>query len=137
MPTLEEQALAAIDAAEEMAIANVQVIRKMKMMFPAKVRPLIGVAPELAERQIGLVADVERAAVKTVAKKARKKTPHDKRLSRALKEVNAKARLKNGNLRKGWTQSKIMKKAHALARKYGPSTKKGQVRKTARRAYMR
>ena len=68
-------------------------------------------------------------------KRTRKKTDYDRRMKRALEEVNAKARLKDGSFRKGWDQSKVMKKAHKLARKYGPSTKKGQVRKTARRAY--
>lgn len=70
-------------------------------------------------------------------KKKRKKTDYDRRLKRALLEINKKARLKNGSWRKGWDQAKVMKKAHKLARKYGPSTKKGQVRKTARRAYKR
>jgi hypothetical protein len=134
VPTLEEQAIAAIDMAEEMAVANVQLIRKMKMLFPKSVRPLIGAAPDLAERQFGLVADVERAVVRKVS---RKKTDYDRRMSRALAEVNKTARLKNGSFRKGWDQAKVMKKAHKLARKYGPSTKKGQVRKTARRAYAR
>ena len=68
-------------------------------------------------------------------KRTRKKTDYDKRMKRALLEVNKSARLKNGSFRKGWDQAKVMKKAHKLARKYGPSTKKGQVRKTARRAY--
>lgn len=134
MPTVEEQAIAAIDMAEEMAVANVQLIRKMKMLFPKSVRPLISVAPDLAERQIGLVADLERTVVKKVS---RKKTDYDRRMSRALSEVNKTARLKNGSFRSGWTQSKVMQQAHKLARKYGPSTKKGQVRKTARRAYRR
>lgn len=70
-------------------------------------------------------------------KRKRKKTDYDRRLKRALLEVNKSARLKNGSFRKGWDQAKVMKKAHKLARKYGPSTKKGQVRKTARRAYER
>jgi SLT domain-containing protein len=70
-------------------------------------------------------------------KRTRKKTDYDRRLKRALLEVNKTARLKNGSFRKGWDQAKVMKKAHKLARKYGPSTKKGQVRKTARRAYKR
>jgi len=68
-------------------------------------------------------------------KRTRKKTDYDRRLKRALLEVNKTARLKSGAYRKGWDRSKVMKKAHKLARKYGPSTKKGQVRKTARRAY--
>ena len=70
-------------------------------------------------------------------KRTRRKTDYDKRLQRALLEVNRSARLKSGRFRKGWDQAKVMKKAHKLARKYGPSTKKGQVRKTARRAYMK
>ena len=70
-------------------------------------------------------------------KRTRKKTDYDRRLSRALLEVNKTARLKSGAYRKGWDRSKVMKKAHKLARKYGPSTRKGQVRKTARRAYRR
>ena len=70
-------------------------------------------------------------------KRNREKTDYDRRLQRALLEVNKTARLKNGSFRKGWSMSKVMKKAHKLARKYGPSTKKGQVRKTARRAYKR
>ena len=68
-------------------------------------------------------------------KRTRKKTDYDKRMRRALIEVNKSARLKNGSFRKGWDQGKVMKRAHKLARKYGPSTKKGQVRKTARRAF--
>ena len=44
---------------------------------------------------------------------------------------------KNGDFKKGWNQARVMKEAHRLARKYGPSTRKGQVRKTARRAYRR
>lgn len=68
-------------------------------------------------------------------KRTRKRTDYDRRLKRALLEINKTARLKNGSWRKGWDQAKVMKKAHKLARKYGPSTKKGQVRKTARRAY--
>lgn len=69
--------------------------------------------------------------------RTRKKTKRDKAMSRGLREAQAKARKKNGDFKKGWNQSRVMKEAHRLARKYGPSTKKGQVRKTARRAYER
>tara|TARA_Y100001963_G_C6748674_1_gene432949 strand:- start:699 stop:1052 length:354 start_codon:yes stop_codon:yes gene_type:complete len=41
----------------------------------------------------------------------------NRKLSAALTQVNKTARLKSGQLRKGWTQSKVMKKAHALAKK--------------------
>lgn len=49
--------------------------------------------------------------------RTRKKTKRDKMLSAALKEINKKARLKNGSLRKGWTQKKIMMKAQQLVRR--------------------
>jgi len=71
------------------------------------------------------------------AKRTRKKNGNDKIMKRALREANAKARLKNGSWRKGWNQSRVMTEAHRLRRKYSPSTRKGQVRKTARRAYTR
>ena len=59
----------------------------------------------------------------------------DKTMSRCLKEANAKYRKKNGQLKKGKTMSDVMRLAHRLCKKDG--TKKGQVRKTARRAYER
>ena len=53
--------------------------------------------------------------------------------------MNKKARLKNGSLRKGWSQRKIMQKAQAATTKIigKGGTKKGQVRKTARRAFLK
>ena len=46
--------------------------------------------------------------------KRRKKNP---KLKRALQEANGRLRLKNGSLRKGKTQSDIMKMAHKLMKK--------------------
>ena len=66
-------------------------------------------------------------------KRTRRKTKMDKTMSRCLKEANAKYRKKNGQLKKGKTMSDVMRLAHRLCKKDG--TKKGQVRKTARRAY--
>ena len=40
-----------------------------------------------------------------------------KRMSRALREVNAKARKKSGGLKKGWSQKRIMQSAQKLARR--------------------
>lgn len=62
------------------------------------------------------------APVKAVDRMAKKKvkrgaTTASRKLSRALKTVNAKARKKNGQLKKGYTQSRIMKDAQRLARK--------------------
>ena len=56
-------------------------------------------------------------AVAAPTKRRRKSTKSDRILSKSLKIVNQKARLKNGKLRKGYTQARIMKEAHKLARK--------------------
>lgn len=53
---------------------------------------------------------VKRAVKKRTGKK-------DPKMARALKNANAWGRTKSGKLRKGVTQAKIMKKAHALRRK--------------------
>ena len=82
--------------------------------------------------------------------KKRRDTPalkaHKKRLSDGFKQANAKLRKNNGDLRKGKTQSDVAKMAQKIARASKPlakkakksiSTRKGQVRKTARRAFDR
>jgi len=40
-----------------------------------------------------------------------------RRLSRALREVNAKARKKSGALKKGWSQKRIMQTAQRMAKR--------------------
>ena len=50
-------------------------------------------------------------------KRFRKKTKTDKNMSKALRLANERFRKKNGSLRKGATQSKIMKYAHKLLKK--------------------
>ena len=52
-------------------------------------------------------------------KRTRKKTKMDKSMSKHLKMANAKARKKNGSMKKGWNQGRIMKEAHRLCRKHG------------------
>ena len=69
-------------------------------------------------------------------KRTRKKTKTDRTMSSCLKQAIARGKLKNGKFRKGWDQSRIMTYAHKLCRKE-MGTKKGMVRKTARRAYKR
>ena len=65
-------------------------------------------------------------------KRSRSARAADKKLSAAFKEANRRYRKKDGSLRAGRTQSDIAKLAHKLRKK---GTKKGQVRKTARRAF--
>jgi len=47
-------------------------------------------------------------------KRAGKKDP---KMARALKKANAMGRKKAGGFKKGWSQGKIMRKAHQLRRK--------------------
>lgn len=50
-------------------------------------------------------------------KRTRKKTGTDKMMSKALRQANEKYRKSNGQLRKGATQSQIMRYAHKLVRR--------------------
>jgi hypothetical protein len=50
-------------------------------------------------------------------KRTRKKTKTDKNMSKALRLANERYRKKNGSMRKGATQAKIMKYAHRLLKK--------------------
>ena len=50
-------------------------------------------------------------------KRTRRKTKTDKNMSKALRLANERFRKKNGSLRKGATQTKIMKYAHRLLKK--------------------
>ena len=69
----------------------------------------------------------------TPKKRSRSARASDKMLSRAFKEANSKLRNKNGSLRRGKTQADVARMAQRLRKKMG--TTKGQVRKTARRAF--
>ena len=53
----------------------------------------------------------------TKTRRTRKRTQTDKNMSKALRKANDKFRKKNGQLRKGATQSQIMRYAHKLLRK--------------------
>jgi hypothetical protein len=60
----------------------------------------------------------KKQASRSVAKKvAKRKGKKDPKMARALKKANALGRTKAGKLRKGYTQARIMKKAHQLRRK--------------------
>lgn len=132
MASAEDQAIAAINAAEALALSNIEVLRQMKSILPSSVRPLVDAGVGLQQRQISAVAGIEKKAVRKVSAATRRSR---KELSKALKMANEKLRNKNGTLRKGKTQADVMKLAQRLKKKNG--TKKGQVRKTARRAFER
>jgi len=56
------------------------------------------------------VRSVDRRAKKRVGKAV-------KGMKSALKQANAKARLKNGSFRKGWDQARVMRTAHKIRRR--------------------
>ena len=59
-----------------------------------------------------------RKADRVVKRKVKRgATKASKNLSRALKQINKKARKKNGDFKKGYTQSRVMRDAHKLARR--------------------
>lgn len=59
-----------------------------------------------------------RKADKIVKRKVKRgATKASRKLGRALKEINKKARKKNGDFKKGYTQGRVMRDAHKLARR--------------------
>ena len=116
MPTKEEQAIAAINAAETMALSNVQLIRQLKSMLPASVRPLIEPGIALQEAQIGAVASVEKAVVRKVARTAKQRR-QDKKKSKAWAQANSEGRKNNGDFRAGWDQKRVATRANNLLKK--------------------
>lgn len=114
LATTEEQAIAAINAAEAMALSNIQLLREMKSLLPSFARPLVEPAIRTNEESVRLVARAERGAVRKTSAAARKSR---KNLSKALKEANARLRKKNGQLKKGKTQADVMRLAQRLKKK--------------------
>ena len=114
MASTEEKAIAAINAAEAMAISNVQLIRELKGLIPKPFDKLTEAAIQTNTAGIQTVARAERGAVRTVSKAARTSR---KNLSKALKEANARLRKKNGQLKKGKTQADVMRLAQRLKKK--------------------
>jgi len=108
LASAEEQAIAAINAAEALAISNVQLIRELKKVLPKPFDALTEGAIQTQTQGIQAVAAAERKVVKKVSKKARESR---RNLSKALREANARLRTKSGKLRKGKTQTDVMRLA--------------------------
>ena len=88
----------------------------------------------LVDQSLMFVEDTASMAAAPKKKRSRSARAADKKLSEAFKKANSKLRKKDGSLRAGRTQADIAKLAHKLRKK---GTTKGQVRKTARRAFER
>ena len=77
--------------------------------------------PDKAARKISrsrTARAVDQSAKRQTKKGIRRVVPTKaaKKMSKYLKEANAKARKKNGSFKKGWSQSRVMKEAHRLRR---------------------
>ena len=70
----------------------------------------------IGEQGPGIVQGV-REVKKTGKKLFKRKGKKDPKMARALRKANAMGRKKNGGYKKGYSQAKIMKKAHQLRRK--------------------
>ena len=64
---------------------------------------------------VGSTPIPSKASSRAVPKKRVGKS--DPKMARALKKANAMGRKKAGGFKKGWSQGKIMRKAHQLRRK--------------------
>ena len=62
----------------------------------------------------GDLADLVKKPSRSKKKRVGKKDP---KMARALRQANSMGRKKSGGFKKGWSQGKIMKKAHQLRRK--------------------
>ena len=69
------------------------------------------------EEYLALVDSSPSAVRKSTAVKPKRKGKPDPKMARALKKANAMGRKKAGGFKKGWSQGKIMRKAHQLRRK--------------------
>jgi hypothetical protein len=123
----EEAALAAIESAEAMTLANLNLIRSVKQLLPKKYQ---GVADPVIDLQTNIV----QAEAKVAKKVTRTASAYSKKYGRAFKKVAKRYKKKNGSWKKNGFKL-AQKAAHKEAKK--GSTKKGQKRKTARRAYMK
>ena len=109
MATSEEQAIAAINAAEQMAIANVQLIRQLKGLIPAPFDSLADIAVQTNTAGIRTVANIERSGVSGVAKKKRKVSKYSKQFGKELKKLK---------VQKPRTPiTRLMKTAHSRTKK--------------------
>ena len=70
----------------------------------------------LVEGQTGTKARPRRMPERTESN-SKRKGKKDPKMAKALRKANQMGRTKSGKLRKGYTQAKIMKKAHQLRRK--------------------
>ena len=113
MATTEEQAIVAINAAEAMAISNIQLIKQIKSILPKPFGALAVTTLPVVEQQFRMTADAERAIVRKVAR-TRAQKANDKKKAVAWKKANSEGRKNNGEYRAGWDQKRIAQRANKI-----------------------
>ena len=108
MATAEEQAIAAIDAAEAMALANVNLIRQLKSILPKPLNQLTEIAIATNTAAVKSTARVERKVV-------RKASAYSKKYGRAFKKVAPRFKKKSGGWKKNGFKN-AQKAAHKQAK---------------------
>jgi len=91
-----------------LAAAKVPGAIRNEIAFDSRVRAVDSRVQSKAKRAVA------KRVVRPLTKQAKKRA---KILSQELKAANKRARKKNGQLKKGYTQSRIMKEAHKKAKK--------------------
>ena len=138
MAIADEVAAAVLAGFKQGVIAEAK--RQSVMLGKEVVREVQGAlldTTSLVNQSLMFVEDTAQMAAKPKKRSASAKRS-DKILSKAFKEANAKLRKKNGELKKGIVQADVARMAQKLRKKMANGgTKKGQVRKTARRAFER
>ncbi len=87
------------------------------MLTPDEYMALMRLITSERESEGSSIAQREPAPTPRPRRKSRKQSARSKKLSRALEMANADLRKKNGDLKKGRTQSDIMTRAHSLIRR--------------------
>lgn len=112
MPTDAERAAALRAAADYLVQTGVALTPLPPVLKPAASM----VAPTVVENLALEVARILGAPMQSPAAKPRRRRK-DPKMAKALRQSNARFRKKNGNMRAGATQAKIMSYAHKLRRK--------------------
>lgn len=135
MAIADEVAAAVLAGFKQGVIAEAK--RQSVMIGKEVVRELPGALTDtgaLVNQALMFVEDTAEMVPATKKKRSKSAKAADKKLSAAFKEANRRYRKKDGSLRAGRTQGDIARLAHKLRKK---GTTKGEVRKTARRAFER
>lgn len=135
MAIADEVAAAVLAGFKQGVIAEAK--RQSVMIGKEVVRELPGALTDtgmLVNQALMFVEDTAEVTAAPKKKRSRSAKAADKKLSAAFKEANRRYRKKDGSLRSGRTQADIARLAHKLRKK---GTTKGEVRKTARRAFER